>query len=86
MNIYEQPVEDIYVVEIGFDYDNKWKRFSNLPPQYIKTHEFTQYKDLDSYIKYAEEVSADGLGKFFYKISKIPVKYSKKYKRFANGG
>ena len=42
---------------------------------------FTDYKEVDSYLKYADEVSKDGLGKFLYKLSKVPIKYSKKYKK-----
>ena len=46
MNIFETPLNDIYVVEIGFDWGNKWKSFSCLPEQYIKTHEFIDYKEV----------------------------------------
>ena len=81
MNIYDTLLNYIYVVEIGFDWNNKWKHFTSLPEQYIKTHEFTDYKEVDSYLKYADEVSKDGLGKFLYKLSKVPIKYSKKYKK-----
>ena len=81
MNIFETPLNDIYVVEIGFDWGNKWKSFSCLPEQYIKTHEFIDYKEVDSYLKLADEVGKDGLGKFLYKLSKVTIKYSKKYKK-----
>lgn len=74
-------VNDVYVVEIGFDWGFKWKTFLNLPSKYISTHEFTDYKQVDEYLKYADEVSKDGLGKFLYKLSKVPIKYSKKFKK-----
>ena len=74
-------LEDIYVVEIGIDWNDKWKTLDKFPDNEIVIHEFTDIKEVDVYLKYAKEVSCDGLGMFRYKLSKVPIRYSKKYKK-----
>ena len=63
--------EQKYIVEIGFDYKDRRKRFENLPIKDICKHKFYSVLDLNNYLQVVNEVSNDGLGTFLYNVKTI---------------